>query len=67
MNKKRLIPLISILLVFSFIGLFFFYKRRKGFGSDGQRIAKGHGNFPAPFCYTVCILFAAVFDMMRRI
>ena len=32
MNKKRLIPLISILLVFSFIGLFFFYKRRKGFG-----------------------------------
>lgn len=29
MNKKRLIPLISILLVFSFIGLFFFYKRRK--------------------------------------
>ena len=28
MNKKRLIPLISILLVFSFIGLFFFYKKR---------------------------------------
>ena len=25
MNKKRLIPLISILLVFSFIGLFFFF------------------------------------------
>ena len=29
MNKKRLIPLISILLVFSFIGLFFFYKKDK--------------------------------------
>lgn len=34
MNKKRLIPLISILLVFSFIGLFFFYKRRKDFGKN---------------------------------
>lgn len=29
MNKKRLIPLISILLVFSFIGLFFFYNRKE--------------------------------------
>ena len=29
MNKKRLIPLISILLVFSFIGLFLFYNRKE--------------------------------------
>lgn len=34
MNKKRLIPLISILLVFSFIGLFFFYNRKEEKASE---------------------------------
>lgn len=34
MNKKRLIPLISIVLVFSFIGLFFFYNRKEEKASE---------------------------------
>lgn len=34
MNKKRLIPLISILFVFSFIGLFFFYNRKEEKASE---------------------------------
>ena len=34
MNKKRLIPLISILLVFSFIGLFLFYNRKEEKASE---------------------------------
>ena len=34
MNKKRLIPLISILIVFSFIGLFFFYNRKEEKASE---------------------------------
>ena len=49
MNKKRLIPLISILLVFSFIGLFFFYKRRKGFGKNIVRFSKSECSFTHNF------------------